>query len=361
MKDLLTELIVINPEISELPDVFQQKVLDLYFQGEICVLALKARELISFIESEAREEERLRFQKELFETFTTCDLKIRYDKNVESLKATGILQDNNLGIPSIYGEAYPVPSYENILGVLSRKREVLQEKLCQGFFRLQLIPIATSIQALKDVYAGLLLKHKQDNKLFQAKDGIRDIPIPLDLDVTKPVYVYDGFIYGEIGESLIYYPQRFDPDNHEGYTKRELIEQLNSSPFPGWNVILLEDNPFLTKENKGKTIAVRKQLENNKTPIDYLNLIQTQKPYHHEYGLTIEDWLTCAIQRLHERNEAINIYEEWNVPYLIGNYITEGFVPYGYWSRDGRRAGVGDADPGVRRADSGALSAVRIV
>jgi len=140
-----------------------------------------------------------------------------------------------------------------------------------------------------------------------------------------------------------------------------LIEQLKSSPFPGWNVILLEDNPFLAKENKGKTIGGRPQLENNKTPRDYLKFLQTQKPYQNEFGLTIEDWLTKAIQRLHEKNEVINIYEEFNLSFLIGNYLSSrGFVPYGYWNRDSCGVYVNYGYSDYRYAHSGALSAVRI-
>ena len=140
-----------------------------------------------------------------------------------------------------------------------------------------------------------------------------------------------------------------------------MIEQLKSSPFPGWNVILLEDNPFLAKENKGKIIGGRKQIENNKTSIDYLKLLQTQKSYQHEYGLTIEDWLTKAIQRLHEKNEVINIYEEFNLSFLIGNVLsTHAFVPYGYWLRGYRRVRVNVGSSDHRYAYYGALSAVRI-
>jgi len=207
----------------------------------------------------------------------------------------------------------------------------------------------------------LLIKHHQEGRLFQTRYNPKDKPIPLDLNLNDPVYVYQDFIQGETNGSLIYYPKQFNQENHEGLTKLKLIEQLKSSPFPGWNVILLEDNPFLAKENKGKIIGGRKQIENNKTSIDYLKLLQTQKSYQHEYGLTIEDWLTKAIQRLHEKNEVINIYEEFNLSFLIGNVLsTHAFVPGGSWYRDNRRVYVYGDYSAYRGANGGALSAVRI-
>lgn len=365
MDDLIRKLIELNPEIVALHPNLQLKAIDLYSQGEIWILASNAQEIINFFDSEIRKKE-LDIQKqkdiELGEKFfsSSLNLKFQYDRIVESLYATGVLLGNvDLEIMGIDKEFYPVPSYEKILEVLIKKQSIIQEKISQGFTQLQLTPIATPIEILKDRYAMLLIKHKQENQLFATRKNPNDKPIPLDLDTTNPIYIYQEFINGEQSGDLIYYPQQFQKDNHGGLTKPELILKLQNSPCPGWNVLLLEDNAFLPQENQGKTINGRKQIENGKTPIDYLNLLQTQKPYHNESGLTIEDWLTQAILRLQTRDEVINDFNDGNSTFLIGNFLKEGFLPRGCWDRYRRACVIRDDFPGYRYTSYGVRSAVR--
>ena len=305
---------------------------------------------------ESKKEPEFSFEKAL-------NLKNQYERYLKSLNESAVLQlllkHEALGVIGIDGKEYPIPEYEKISEVMEANKEILQPKIEQGFTKLQLTPISAPIQIIEDRFAKLLIKHHKEGQLFETRKNPKDKGVPLELNLQNPVYIYNDFIKGESSGNLLYYPDNFDDEKPGGHTKAELIELLKNSPFPGWEVLLIEPNPFLPKTREGKTIGGRLQLENSKTPREYLAQLQ-EKPYKHESGLTIEDFLIYAIERLHTLNEVSHDWNDQNLALLIGNYLKTGLLPYGYWDRDRRGARVGYDDPGDRSASGGARPAVRL-
>lgn len=127
--------------------------------------------------------------------------------------------------------------------------------------------------------------------------------------------------------------------NYEGKTKEERggkykNELLKENPDNAWQISLIEDLPDLPKEGGGKTIGNRKQLEANKTPIDYFKLLQTQEQYQGEAGQTPESALITWLTYLQEKQTAIDSYKnQGKANWLVGNCVS-GCVPGFCWNRD---------------------------
>lgn len=258
-------------------------------------------------------------------------------------------------------QEYTFPSLEGIIRTLTKdqaRREILKTKLEQGLVRLHITPML-AIPELKDKLGQAILKHKRENKLFKTKHNPTDPDEELDLDTNNPLYIYAQFT----DDNLVYYPKAFEPNNHQGLTKDQVIQQAT---FPGYNVMLIEDDLFLAQEGQGQIKANRKQLENNQTPIQYLETIQTKPEYASEQGWTIEDWLSYFLYNLEITNQVSNDWDDNNAIWLIGNYLpttdlnASGVVPEAYWLRDNRQASVGWNFPGDRLQFWGARAAVRV-
>ncbi|MDP3696948.1 MAG: hypothetical protein Q8R55_02840, partial [Candidatus Taylorbacteria bacterium] len=224
-------------------------------------------------------------------------------------------------------------------------------------------------ETLKQTLGRLLIEHHNNQKLFKTKRDSQALDEPLDLDVNNPVYVYDKF---QDNPELKYYPKAFNPDNHQSITKDQLIAETQ-----GFNIILIENNQFLPQENENQIINQskpnqRKRIENNKTPIDYLNLITQDPQYQGESYLIIEDWLTQFITHLEQTSQVLNDWNDNNAVWLPGNYLPPtleerqqnprslGWLPDGCWFRVNRRARVDWVNPGYRFSRWGASPSVRI-
>src|SRR3989344_6905870 len=319
------------------------------------------------------------------------ELESQYISQVEILERTGLLvrlSDSRLGL-KLNNQEYSLPSFQEITRRLREKREILKNKISQGFNQIQITPLV-SIETLKQTLGRLLIEHHKNHKLFKAKrnptvsseasgEGRKDKDEPLDLDVSSPVYVYDQF---QDTPGLRYYPKAFDPDNHRGITKDQLISETQ-----GFNIILTEKSLFLPQENDPNNLPIpstgslqagsghrngRKRIENNKTSIEYLNLINQDSQYKDESYLTIEDWLTQFITHLEQTDQASNDWNDNNAAWLPGNYLpptleerrqnpgSSGKLPDGAWRRGAREARVGWGDPVIRRSGWGARPSVRI-
>ena len=201
-------------------------------------------------------------QSESAEPLLEQRLKLRkqYESLFVSLNTSGILEllpeKEALGVVGIDGKEYPIPEYETVVRIMQEQEPRLKEKIAQGFVKLQMTPIAMPLIVLKDRVAQIILKHYQEKKLFAQKRNPDDPDIPLELNTDQPLYMWDTLITADTSEKLIYYPKAFQHD-HGGLTKMQLLEQSEHSPFPGWNVVLLEDLAFLPQENKGQVIGGR--------------------------------------------------------------------------------------------------------
>ena len=305
-----------------------------------------------------------------FPELPRTELEAQYNTQIEILERTGLLSHlsgGELGI-RLSSQEYPLPSFQDITRKLREKREILKNKISQGFTQLQITPLLP-INTFQQTLGRLLIEHHNNHTLFKAKRDPSMPDEPLDLDVTNPVYVYDQF---RDNPRLMYYIKSLDPDNHQGLTKDQLITETQ-----GFNIILTEKEQFLPQENENQIVNQgkpnqRKRIENNKTSIEYLNLQSRDPQYQHESYLIIEDWLTQFITHLEQTNQVSNDWNDHNATWLPGNYLPPtleerrqnpgslGRLPGGLWARGDRKAWVAWGGPGDRNSFWGVSSSVRI-
>lgn len=307
------------------------------------------------------------------ETWLRESLRPQYKAQVEFLRHAGLLEllpedpqdpehhPASMGIIGIDGKPYSIPTPEAIQHALTNTPEtgeMYATKIDQGFTDLQLTPFAKPLAQLEALLRRSILQHHKDTKLFSS-DGVTS----LDLDTNQPLYVWDGYADADTTtnptQSLVYFPERFDPKNHGGTTKQQIMHAGGA-----WQILLLEPDPTIPREGHApKAKGNRKRLEANSTPNDYLKTLQTNPIYSHESGLTLEDWHTRFLKELHANNRVLN---DWSNPndslnYLLASYHpASGLVLYGYWLRDDRQAYVGGDGPEARGDFYGVCPAVRI-
>lgn len=185
---------------------------------------------------------------------------------------------------SIDHQSYPFPSLPEITKAMIKNKELLSLKMNQGFTKLLIVPLALSLPAFQTHISQLIKEHHTQGKLLGTKTprSTTDF-IPLGLNTQEPLYIWKDIIEGEQSGNLIYHPQQLDKDNPQGFTKQQLIQKLKPTPFPGYEVLLIEDILYLPKEGEGITKGKgkdheRKQIENNNTPLTYLKTITNPSP-----------------------------------------------------------------------------------
>ena len=256
-----------------------------------------------------------------------------------------------IGFTDIIGTFREVPSEEAIKNHFLAIPNIKQ-KIDQGFTRLLIVPFGSSLDSLREKMGELIKRHKKENKLL-AEDGTE-----LELDVAKPIFVWEGYDTEESTESLVYYPELFDSKNHNGKTKREL---LSSSKFPGYNILLIQDDTRIPRQKKGTSKSGRAQLEARKSPNDYLELLKSDPSYANEHGLTPEDWFTLFATNLNQKNKVINDWEpnEDSANILVGSYFSEsGGIPNARWARDFKQVDLSWQGASATNMEYGILSAV---
>lgn len=303
------------------------------------------------------------------EKLTYEDLRQQYDEQEDILTRADVFngwQGSEKGIRGIDNERYPFPSFETVVQYLTERSEILRPKIEQGFTRLLLVPFAKKIDELIGSYKNVIREHAESNRLFAAKlnlDDPNEALVPLDLDGSNPVYVWDEYNGADMGSEpkLIYLPHQFSED-HGGKTKRELIAASTETPCPGWAILLAEDLPNIPRVGKGKPVGSRAQIEAGASPAEYLTLLQEDPTYQHEAGMTPEDWLIYALNHLERTNQAVDYYQgNGSIAYLTGAYFSSaGYVPRAYFDRDARQAYLGGGVPGARGGRCGVRVAVRV-
>ena len=290
-------------------------------------------------------------------------IKEQWNSQIKILSKLGILEifpdSKSYGIRGIDGKEYPVPKPEEITKLFEKNKEMILEKMEQGFTKLVMEPFAYSFDSLSEKYKKTILKHYKEGKLFATKEKSTDPDESLSLDENEPLWRWeDGYKNCDREDKIVYFPKEFG-NNHGGKTKKEL---LTLDPKNAWSIWLLEDMPNISREGKGKEIGKRKQLEANKSPNDYLKKIQTESEYKNESGLTPEADITYAITELEERNQVINDYDgKGSISYQVGAYfVSSGAVPYSCWDRDRRRAYLGGSNPTDQHSLYGVRSGVRV-
>jgi hypothetical protein len=266
------------------------------------------------------------------------------------------LSSGEMGIHGIDGKEYPVPSYREIAQRMREKREVFVQKKEQGFTKLLVVPFGMSLENLTQEYANLLVKHYNEGKLFAEKQNAADPDVLLELSVGEPVWRWSDYANADVDGKLVYELKEYS-QNHGGLTKTEILANRKPGMVPAWHVLMVEASPNIPRENAGKDVGTRKQLEANQTPNDYLGGIG-KGIYDHESGMTPEDWLAFAITNLQEQNQAI---DDDVAAYNTGAYFpASDRVPYAFWNRGVQQARLDGNDPTNRYGSIGARSAVRV-
>ena len=306
--------------------------------------------------SSSERAERQAIPPEVLELAEGLNLEEQYKSQFIILNEAGILEilpeTQDKGIIGIDGREYPIPTYQEILeSITPETLKLIERKVEQGFTKLRLVPLGMPLEVLAERYKRVLLEHHSNGTLLST-DGAK-----LELNRDDPLYLWEGYKGADAEGKLVYFPKQFDPGNHQGKTKQELIDEREA-----WQVLLIEDLPDLPAEGQGKTLGSRKQLEANQSPKEYLNLTQSEAAYQGEQGLTPEGWLVCAITELAETNRQIDDWQgQGKYCYNFGAYFPSvSLVPNAYFYRDDCRAHLGRYYPGSARQDRSARSAVKI-
>lgn len=293
----------------------------------------------------------------------TLKIKEQWNSQIKILSKLGILEtfpeSKELGIRGIDGKEYPVPRPDEITARLEKNKEMILVKMEQGFTKLVMEPFAYSFDKLLDKYKKTILEHHKNGKLLATKEKSDDPDEILDLDENEPLWRWeDGYNHCDTEDKMVYFPKEFS-NNHGGKTKKEL---LSSDISTGWNIWLVEDMPNIPREGKGQEVGKRHQLETNKTPHEYLKLLQTDSKYKNEGGLTPEADVMYALMNLEEKNQVTNDHDgKGSISYQVGAYfLSSGDVPYSCWDRGSRRADLSGGYPSVRGSRCGVRVGVRV-
>ena len=235
---------------------------------------------------------------------------------------------------------------------------MIETKMEQGLTKLLLVPFALPLSVLLDRYKQVLLGiHKKTG--LKATDGST-----LELNTEDPIYVWPDLIQGDNPDTPKEKRIEYQVKDYEGRTKEarggRYKSELLNDPENAWPILLLEDNPDLPVQGQGQTIGGRKQLEANKTPKDYLKLMQEEPNHQNEQGLTPEANLTLWLTYLQERKTAIDDWQgSGKANWLVGTYIS-GSVPNFSWNRGGRQPYLGGRNPENRDEYSGCRPAASV-
>jgi len=302
-------------------------------------------------------------------------LREQYTSQVSLLEQVGILKEG--AITGIDGKIYPIPTLEQIAMRLFERRETLRTKHDQGFTKLLLVPFGMSLDTLRETFKQFLLKYKKDNPSF-------------DLNTNNPLWTQEEYQGADMGDSpdLVYEPQSFDPKDHQGKTKMEILkgqetlgQAQGDGKWKGWTVQFLQpSNPsdphspgFAPIPRKGKgtsqgDFVPRPSLEANKFPNEYLSIFQNAQgdkdsPYHGETGMTPEDWITAFMIHLSETGKPLddvwNPVETGSIPWFVGAFFQSSvFVPIAFWSSDNKKVVIKNFEPHERFESIGTRSSV---
>ncbi len=291
------------------------------------------------------------------------ELSKQYEQQVKILTNSGILEtlsNGKLGIKSIpimeggveVSKEYAIPTLEEITERMEAREVDLKEKRGQGFTKMLLVPFAMDMQILAEKYGELLNKYHSEGKLIMTRAELKSDPLR-------------SYVSPELsknhGTDVVYFPDRFDPVNHQGATKSELLSSSHDFSS-GWHIIFIEDLPDTPRKGKGETIGGRPQLEAGCSADQYLTTLSTDITYRNEEGLTIEDWFTYAIAHLEEKKGFIDGMEySESKCYLIGSYNPiKNTVASGSWNPNVALAQVYGVDHNIFSRQSSFRSSMRV-
>ncbi len=357
-KSLESQLQMARPrrsEVKRVPLTVEEKE----FLGEImdkAVAAEKAGDLekaLGFYSDYKNELLKIKGKKEGEKIF---ELKEQYEDQIETLKQNGLIKElpsGEMGFVDIKDQLRPIPSYDDILKKVEAKKELLEKKKEQGFTQFLIVPFGMKLSDMIEKAKELILKKYEEGNLKGTNGNY------IGIDDDNPVYMNGDYKEGnaDISGDLVYFPEKYDQENHGGKTKKEILKETD-----GWDIMFIEDMPDLPAEGKGKTIGNRKQLEANESPNEYLEKMQKEEQYKGESGMTPEGELTYFMHYLQRNNKVIDDFEgSGKVNLNLGGYLkTSGGVCLSFWNLGTGRMGLGWDSPGGHNANKGVRSSARI-
>ena len=276
----------------------------------------------------------------------------QYEEQFQILDDTGIverLSNGKRGIVGVDGTEYVTPTPTEVEQQVAERAEVLERKHAEGFTKLLVVPFGMPLERLTTAYGESIKEAHAQGKLLDVNGE------PLELDTNEPVWTWDEMKGVDVDGRLVYQPKEFT-DSHDGLTKTELLQAERVTP--GWQVVLVEDLGNLPKEGEGKTIDDRPQLITGRSPEDDLSELQTNSIYDEEVGLTPEAYFMLALTKLREDGRIPDTDTGTN---LLGAWLPgQREVPYAYWYRGLRQAGLYAVEPDNALDNWGPRSAVRV-
>jgi len=264
------------------------------------------------------------------ESEKSLELEKQYKDQVEILKKNGLIEklpSGELGFIDINGQARPIPTYKDILKRVEAKKELLEKKKEQGFTQLLLVPFGMKLINIAGKAKELILKKYKQGNLKGINGDL--LKLKEKKGMKEPISIAVKYADADISGDLVYYPEKFEQNDHGGKTKKEILEETD-----GWDVMFIEDLPDLPAQGKGKTIGGRKQLEASKSPEQYLEKMQTDPQYIGESGMTPEAELVYFMHYLQKNNQVIDDWQgggkiSWN----LGGCFKNNRVCCSDWTR----------------------------
>jgi len=292
-------------------------------------------------------------------------LREQYTVQFSLLKEAGILNERN-AIVGIDGNEYPVPTLEQIVQRLFERQEFFETKQDQGFTKLLLVPFGMSLNTLMEIFKQFLFDYKERHPAFGRVNP--KIPDRSDGSQWDPLSYRPNYKQADNNgdlTGLVYYPQFFQPKNHQGQTKRQILEGKGSPlhSFPGWIVHFFQPGDPANPDPSGFVPLFRRggaricgekiprpDLGTGQTPQMYLSLFEEAShdptsPDHGESGMTPEDWMMAFMMHLQETGEPLDEYQFdiGAINFLTGAYFpSSDSVPYTMWDSMNSRVNLND-------------------
>lgn len=286
----------------------------------------------------------------------------QYTGRVDTLNKTGVLtllpRSESFGVLGIDGKEYPIPTPEEFKKIIQANAELIEQKVAQGFDRLELTPMAMPISLLIDRLKAAVLKHATEGKIYRTRRTPSDPLTPVNVDMEQPVWILDILKRVLDTGELVYFPQNYSK-LHGGQTKKQVIDNGQICAVPGWSVGLVESIPVIPQPGQGNIVGGRRQLETHASPQDYLKILQSST-YAGETGRTLEDLIIEFLTHLHETNEVSNDWQDNNALWLLGHCLESGSVPYGVWNYV-RWQAAGNMPPDRGNGRCGCSTTVRLL
>jgi hypothetical protein len=294
--------------------------------------------------------------------------RTEYQQTFDGLEKSGIIvsltRSSQMGILGFDGEEYPAPSFEQLSSLWQSNRVLIDYKTRQGFSQLLLTPLAAPITTLLAGVDTMLRELGSAGILVRARETPSASQRPVVPNKKSTAWIWEKVNRQLDSPELVYFPKNYDPAGHHGMPKTNAVADKSICAVPGWSVGLIETNVFLPRPVQGKILAEQRQLDNELTPREHLEILK-QPANRGETGWTLEDFLTCFLIRLCATNEVSYDRSDGNALWLLGNFLPQA-VDYGrlvltaFWcSEAGRKLYISAHRSGNKFQDWGARTVVR--